>query len=160
MKHFESPQPFRFLRILLQILCLGMLLFTALLLVVRWGTIPDKIPTHYGMSGAADAWGGKASLLTTPILAAVLFVALTALERFPQLWNTGVEITPRNRDRVYGLLRLMLVTVKTAAMAALLWPALCGVLQWPLGGWFLPAVLAAMFLPVAGILIAVYRAQK
>jgi len=46
----------------------------AVIAMTVWGysVLPAIIPTHYGLSGAPNAYGGKASLLILPILSVIL----------------------------------------------------------------------------------------
>ena len=82
----------------------------ALLAMTVWGytTLPAIIPTHYGISGAPNAYGSKESLLLPPILAICIAVLLSFLTRYPHLLNYAWAITPENAPRQYYLARLLL----------------------------------------------------
>lgn len=159
MKQFDSPRWIKILVLVLQVFCVVILAGTFLLMALKWGSLPDTVPSHYGLDGQADGWDGKGSLWICPILSLVLFGVLTLLERFPKFWNTGVTLTPQNRDTIYSLLWLMLVVVKTAAVLTISYMTICGALQQPLGAWFLPGTMVLMFVPMIVILVAVYRSK-
>jgi len=89
-----------------------------------WLTLPAIIPTHYGLSGAPNAYGGKASLLILPILAICLSVLLTFVSRYPHRYNYPWPITAENAPRQYYLARLLLRWIALEEV----W-VLCG-LQW------------------------------
>jgi len=81
-----------------------------LIAMTVWGyfALPAVIPTHYGFSGAPNAYGGKGSLLTLPIVSICLAVLLTVLSRYPHLYNYPWPITAENAPRQYSLARLLL----------------------------------------------------
>ncbi len=89
-----------------------------------WLTLPAIIPTHYGISGAPNAYGGKEVLLIVPIISICLAVLLTFMSRYPHHFNYAWPITAENAPRQYSLVRLFLrwITLEIAWM-------LCG-LQW------------------------------
>ena len=97
-----------------------------LLAMTAWGyvTLPAVIPTHYGFSGAPNAYGSKTILLTLPVMTILLAVLLTALSYFPRIYNYPWPITAENAPRQYYLARLLLrwITLEMVWM-------LCG-LQW------------------------------
>ena len=62
----------------LLLLLAGMFVLAA----VSWSTAPDRIPVHWGLTGEADRWGGKAEgLLMLPVLAVVIYLLLLFLPR-------------------------------------------------------------------------------
>lgn len=81
-------------------------------LLVRWSQIPMLIPTHYTLTGQVDAWSSRSTLWQLPVLGWVLYLVLTVLEQFPQLWNTAVTVTDQNRTAVYRTLKTMIGWVK------------------------------------------------
>ena len=82
----------------------------AVIAMTVWGyfALPARIPTHYGLSGAPNAYGGKGSLLGLPIVSICLAVLLTVLSRYPHIYNYPWPITAENAPRQYSLARLLL----------------------------------------------------
>jgi uncharacterized membrane protein len=79
-----------------------------LLIISFWGftitsyaNLPDIIPTHYNVAGQADGFGGKATILTLPLIATALFVGMTILNKFPHIFNYPTNITQDNALRQY-----------------------------------------------------------
>jgi len=109
--------------LLLALTALGMI---TVLVITVWGyfALPAIIPTHYGLSGAPTAYGGKGSLLILPILAICLTVLLTCVSRYPHRYNYPWPITAENAPRQYYLARLLLRWIALEVV----W-VLCG-LQW------------------------------
>ena len=56
--------------------------------------MPERVPRHFGITGAPDAWAGKGALLVFPTTAFGLYVLLTVVARLPKSMNVPtVEIT-------------------------------------------------------------------
>ncbi len=66
------------------------------LTVTNYADLPDTIPTHYDGAGQADGFGGKATILTLPLIATILFVGMTILNKFPHIYNYPINITEEN----------------------------------------------------------------
>jgi uncharacterized membrane protein len=94
--------------------------------VTAWGwlILPATIPTHYGLSGEPNAYGGKESLLILPIISICSAVLLAVVSRFPHRCNYPWPITPENAPRQYALARQLLHWI----MLEIAW-MLCA-LQW------------------------------
>ncbi len=96
----------------LELIGLVALLGMWVMVVQAYDTIPDTIPVHYNMQGEADRWGAKENILGLPIVATVLYVGLTVLNRFPHLYNYLTEITPANARRQYIIATRMIRVLK------------------------------------------------
>jgi len=77
--------------------------FLVVVTAVYWPTVPDKIPTHFGITGKVDAWGPKAALLLLPGIGAATYVVLSIISRFPHTFNYPVPITEQNAERQYRI---------------------------------------------------------
>lgn len=71
------------------------------LTITNYTSLPDTIPIHYNGAGQADGFGGKVNILTLPLIATVLFVGLTILNKFPHIFNYPTNITADNALRQY-----------------------------------------------------------
>ena len=92
--------------------CLLCLVGTGLFLAAGWQAIPGQIPGHYNAAGEVDRMTGKGSLIFLLVLAWMLFLGLSLLERFPQVWNAGMTAAKEKEAGVYRVLKTMLKTVK------------------------------------------------
>ena len=54
----------------------------------------------------------KSQLWFTPILSVLMYLGISLCERTPGIWNTGVEVTRENKERIYRILKNMIVTMK------------------------------------------------
>lgn len=97
------------------------ILFSLTILIRSWNMLPDIVPTHFGISGTPDAWGGKNSLLLLPAVSGGLYLLLTILGRFPGIYNYPVTITETNYLIQYYLARSLLAWIKTEIIWMFVW---------------------------------------
>ena len=98
----------RILGILAPVVLLGSIVFV----LIRFPSLPERIPTHYNFAGEIDGYGGRFSLLLMPLIGLVMDASLVLVGRFPKSWNTGVRVTLYNRVRVYRLVRDLLAELR------------------------------------------------
>ena len=134
---------------------LGWLILLALwgLTISHFSTLPDTIPTHFNASGEADGFGSKASIIGLPVIATLLFVGLTVLNRYPHIFNYPTASTEDNALRLYTLATRMLRYLKLVLVLVF------GGIEFMtiqhatrkaagLGAWFLPLTLVLIFIPL------------
>ena len=145
--------------IFVNVICIGLLVGIFLYLYLSWNTIPDKIPGHYNAAGVMDRWGNKSELLFTPITVLVMYIGITLVESFPQIWNTGIQITEANRERVYRILKNLIGTVKTIVVVMFIFITLNQSLSKPFPQWFLPVFLILMFGTILLFILKLIKAK-
>lgn len=98
---------------------LGFLLLAAVTVytIMVYGKIEYEVPTHFNAFGTADAYGSKSSLVIHLLMGWILFVGMTVVGEVPSVWNIGVEVTDKNREKVYSIIRTML-SILTFIIAA------------------------------------------
>lgn len=142
------------------ILVLGLLILVLITVyvAVKYNSMPQEIPAHFKAAGEADdAFGAKSSISFPLVMAWLLYMVLSILQFFPQAWNTGVKITPENRERVLSILWTMLCTLTTGISAFFAYTIYCAVQG---SGLYIAAVPAFLFLVFgtgAGSLILVIK---
>lgn len=105
---------------------LGLLVLGVLVAVTSEGAelLPERIPTHFGVSGAADGWGPKYMLYVLVALVAVMYGGMTLIQRVPHRFNYPVRVTEQTRARLQrlgvGLVRWLKVEV-TALFTYIQW---------------------------------------
>lgn len=140
------------------------LLFQVATLAVIWSQLPARVPVHFGVSGLADAWGGKATLLLLPAVSAVIYGGLAILRRYPQRLNYPFALTDENAPQQHVIAQSLLATLNAVIMSAfayVTWTA-CRVALGRsngLGVSFLPLFLGAVAITLIGHLIAAARAR-
>lgn len=87
-----------------------------LYVIITWKNIPDMIPGHYNIAGEIDKYSSKNSIWILIVVQILLFTMMSVLERFPNIWNTGVKITEENREIVYTNLRNIQTYLKMMIM--------------------------------------------
>ena len=130
---------------LANIFCLLLLIGVSLYLFVSWDKLPQEVPGHYNGAGEADIISSKDSLIFPLVVAWILFIGLTIIERYPQIWNTGVTVTEKNRERVYRTLKNMLNTIKLILTVIFSYTIINSSLGLNLSPYFLPAFLLLIF---------------
>ena len=118
---------------------------TTFYLIAGWNSFPDRIPVHYNAAGEIDRWGGKGELIFLLVMMWILYIGITLIQRFPQIWNTGVQVTQENRERVYRILMYMLETLKLLMVAGLSFLTVYGMTGKNLPVWFLFVFMGALF---------------
>lgn len=86
-----------------------------------WSRLPERVPTHFGASGQADAWGERGMIWILPAASAVLLLLLLTLLRHATLYNVPVKLTPENVHRQMHLARWLAYATMLWALALLAW---------------------------------------
>ncbi len=150
---------------LVEVLGWLILLFLWVLTFSHYSSLPETIPTHFNAAGNADGFGSKVSLIALPVIATLLFIGLTVLNRYPHIFNYPTSITQDNALRQYTLatrilryLKLVLVLVFGGIEFMTIQNATgkgAG-----LGAWFLPLTLVLVFLPLIYFVVKSVQANK
>ena len=123
------------------------------LTISNYSTLPETIPIHYNGVGQVDGFGGKAAILTLPIIATFLFIVLTVLNKYPHVFNYLTIITQENAFRQYTNSTRLLRFLKFSIVF------IFGLIEFKtiqnanaeadgLGIWFLPLTLGSIFIPL------------
>ena len=141
----------------MQILSVLCLTASTLFLAAGWNQIPEKVPGHYNFAGEADSMTGKGTLILIPVMNWLMYLGISALEHFPQVWNTGVEITAQNRERVYRGLSHMIVSLNVSVVRLVACMSVWHDSEMP--SWFFTAAMLLTFGPMLFFLIQLWRAR-
>ena len=140
----------------------GCLILLWIITIFSYARLPEIIPTHFDASGQADDEGSKMVLFFLPVIGTLLFVVLTILNRYPHIFNYPVAITADNAQKQYSnavrmikILKLSIVVTFTILVLLISGAASSG--NGSLGIWFLPVVLALVFVPIAFFLYKAYK---
>ena len=112
-------------------------------------SLPDQIPTHFGIDGKADGWGSKTTLFTLPGIGLALYLLLTFINKSPHLFNFTVEVTEENAAHLYQTGRSLNTTLKAVILVSFIyiaWSSIRGAHgnESSLGWLFLPIFLGAI----------------
>lgn len=129
-------------------------------LLIIWGRLPDTIPTHYNSAGEIDGYGSRWTIWITPVTMIFMFLFIGFIERHPDLWNTGVTVTRQNREKVYAVLKNMIVTLKLVLVLTFGYMSVWTTTGAELGNWFLPVTLLFTFGPMIYYLVLLVKVSK
>lgn len=94
------------------IFCIFALIFTLIVLFIYYPSLPEAIPVHFDFQGEIDRMGSKNSIFITYLIGVILYVFLVIISKVPQIWNTGVEVTDENKEKIYRTLKDFLNTIQ------------------------------------------------
>lgn len=120
------------------------------LTVFHYEQLPEQIPTHFDLSGQADAYGEKSTIWFIVMITGALVVILNLVNRVPHLVNYSVPITEENAPRQYQNLQRLNRTM-TAVISLCLAYIHYAIIQMSLGNreglglWFLLLFLTLIF---------------
>jgi hypothetical protein len=124
--------------------------------------LPENIPLHFNLTGEADGFGSKQSILIIPIATLVMYLALTILERFPHKFNYMLEITAENAERQYRNMHYMMKILKVYIVFLFLYVTNMiaqigsGSLR-SMSNWILPVILVGL---LSIVIIFIYRGYR
>jgi uncharacterized membrane protein len=133
--------------------------------VYQYGNLPEQIPSHFNSNGEIDGYGRKSSLFLIPFLLTIIYVLLSVLNRFPEIFNYPVKITRQNADKHYRLacrmMRWLLFTIAgmfSYMTIVIVQSALhqTSMMQ----DWMLPLIILLLILPPAIYLFKAYKEEK
>lgn len=143
---------------------LGWTLVTVLwsLCAFAYFKLPETIPVHFDTDGNIDRYGSKLTVWLFPAIATVLYLGLTALCRYPGIFNYPVAITDENRQYQYRnavrflqLLKLIIVFI-FLIVAWVAYRAATGTMN-RAPGWLLPCIIGLVGVPAIIMVIRAFR---
>jgi uncharacterized membrane protein len=92
------------------------LIILIILPIIYYNQLPDTIPSHFNAAGVPDDYGGKSTLWFLPVTGVFMWVLITVVSAFPQIYNFPVKITPENALMQYRLASSLLRVLKTVIL--------------------------------------------
>jgi uncharacterized membrane protein len=132
-------------------------------IVMRWRALPARIPTHFGIDGQANGWGGRDSLPVLLASTVVMFAVLTVAGRYQRLVNIPVKVD-REAPEVRRVIRSLTIVIKAVLSAGFFWitHVTIGIAmreRTAMGRVFLPVFLAAVVAPVIYYCVRLRKAR-
>lgn len=135
------------------------------LIITSYKNLPDTIPIHYNGAGQANGFGGKGNILALSLVATILFIGLTILNKFPHIFNYPINITTDNALRQYTNATRMVRYLKFIIVS------IFGVIVLQtirsvngqtsgLGVWFRPLTLGLIFIPLIYFVAKSFKTTK
>jgi uncharacterized membrane protein len=138
------------------------LAFIWIITLFHYRNLPDTIPSHFNVAGQADGFGPKTSIFILPVLGTILFIGLTILNRFPQVFNYPVKLTPENVANQYMMATRLIRYLKLAILAIfaiILWLSSYAAIHQTnsIGIWLLPTMMIMIFVPIGYYIYKSFR---
>ena len=89
--------------LIIELIVLAILLFMWGYVFVSYSELPDRVPTHFNVSGEVDSYGGRSSIWVLMIISTVVAVGMYVLTKYPHIHNYMEEITEENALRNYKM---------------------------------------------------------
>lgn len=91
---------------------LGLLFLVTGFAVYGPNPLPERIPTHFDLTGHPDGYSSSTFIVIVPFVALILYMVITIVGRYPALTHYPVEVTPENRSRLESLALGMMAWLK------------------------------------------------
>ncbi|MCL2170059.1 MAG: DUF1648 domain-containing protein [Defluviitaleaceae bacterium] len=142
------------------IICLFLLAGITVYLIVAWNSLPEQIPGHFAADGTVTRYDGRGALIAPVIISWVLYGLFVLVERFPQIWNTGVQVTEENKERVHRAIRNLISMIKLVIVAKFTFITIFQSLGTNLPSWFMPASIGGFFGTMVVCIMNLVRVSK
>ncbi len=124
-----------------------------ILTLAYYKSLPDIIPVHYNAAGEADRHGEKWMIFTLPLIATLLYIGMTLLNKHPHIFNYPIPITKENAEKQYTFATRMtrylkLVIVVIFGLIAFTTIRHAYDQEAKPGVWFLPVLLGMLATPI------------
>lgn len=151
---FPTNNKVKFINAISVLAIMGTLVYT----VIVYPTLPDKMPSHFNLSGEADGWGGKNSIFIMPFIAIIMFFPLYLISKTPHAYNLPVTITEENAPRIYPVAQFYMSLINLETVLLLCYLAFGSVPDGlSLGVFFFPIIIMMYLLTFILFIIKVRR---
>lgn len=145
-----------------EIISAAALATTMILVLFYYRALPDKIPSHYDMTGQPDSYGTKTTMILLACIGIFLYAILTIVSRFPHVFNYPVEITETNAAVQYDNAIRMLRYIKLVIVCQFAYLTYSSMMiargdQSSLGVVFLPMSLVLLFGVISIFIVKAYK---
>jgi uncharacterized membrane protein len=138
-----------------------LLILSWCLAIYSYITLPEIIPIHFDISGTVNGYGNKVAVLLVPVIGTGVFIGLSILNNYPEIFNYPRKITEENAlgnytnaTRMLRYLKLAIALVFTIAVIMMNRSA-----QGHTEGFvmILPVVLGLIFIPLIFFTIKFFK---
>lgn len=164
-----KPEPFRIPNLVFFIISAVALIATWGVIVYAYPLLPARIPTHFGLAGAADAWSAKSfwTVSMPGIIQAGIIVLMIWVYRHPQYSNIPttmalVLIPEETKRKVFWVIRHMIAVITTITTLLFAYLELTIVAQGlgstaGLNSWIMIGLVGFLFLVIIVYTVWMYR---
>ena len=133
--------------------------------IVGRNPLPARIATHFNAAGQPDGWGTPGMLWLLPVVAAVIYMLITLVGRYPGAFNFPMRTTPAARRQLEGVALNLIGWLKVEVIGLFAWIqyetvhfARLG--QGTLPTLFLPVVIVAVWGTIGWHIVAMRRIAR
>lgn len=101
---------------IIEVAAFSFLIVLIALPLIWYNKLPENIPVHFNGAGEPDGYGGKSSLWLLPATGLFIWLLLTVIEAFPQVYNFPVKITPENIVTQYRMATRLIRILKAVIL--------------------------------------------
>lgn len=116
MKKWESSEGYKNINRIIDILGVILTLFLVVIIFMHWKDAPDIIPIHYNIRGEIDGYGSRNTILYILPIALIIYMVMSILGRYPQIYNYAVKITPKNKQNQYNMASIFMRVINIEVM--------------------------------------------
>lgn len=145
------------LQLALEIIGLLLLLGMIVFICIQWDQIPQQVPMHYNALGKIDSWGSKYQILVLPIISILLYIFITVVSFFPQIWNVPVQVTDEDKEAVYLSTKNLIIFLKVEMLTIFFYLNYHTVTAQPLSVTFLPIFIITIFGTLVFFIVRIIR---
>ena len=167
----------RLLNLVITVICAVVLLGTTIWLALKWGAIPDRLPTNYDFNGEITDYGSKTGLIPLHLLNWGMFILFTWMSLRPVEKGgavtftklRGISIGKASRvsitDRAFqnnpvaanNIAIDMIMGMKLVLTLLLSYLLIQSTFVTPMAVWVIPAAMILIFIPIMIHLIRFIR---
>ena len=129
---------------IVDLLCGALLIGITIWVACRYGSLPDRMPVHYGANGVVDGYGAKSMIWVLVAMAWIEVGIVSAVEQFPRLWNVPFNVTKENQCRVLTLTWHLISTTKLIVLGLVVYTTIMSVLAGNLSAYFMPVCIGVL----------------
>jgi uncharacterized membrane protein len=100
----------------IEIFALIFLILLIALPIIYLKDLPDSIPSHFNAAGQPDDYGSRSTLWLLPLTGSFMYILMTVLSGFPQIYNYPVKITSENAVMQYTIATRLIRILKTVIL--------------------------------------------
>ena len=130
------------------------------LFIVQYIKLPEQIAVHYGFNGEVDRYGNKSEMIVLLVASIGIYLLLTLVARAPKMWNTAIEVTPLNKEKVYEICKDLLYMSRLFVVIMFFYIMECMLLEINLGDFFIVFMIVGLVLIIGGNLIRLFKLNK
>lgn len=119
MKSIYRPKlklPLSNFEIVVECACIILLIVLFAGLARTYSNLPESVASHFNIKGVPDSYGGRSSLFVLALVTLGIYVLLTIMRRYPNLYNYPVKITEENARMQYQIARNYIAVLKLSVM--------------------------------------------